>query len=189
MFLCSLIPTLTLTPPPNNALLANMDMWAAVNFSQSLPSTCCILASKLFGNAVNSAHWKYDSHPYLAESIWSRVLLEIDLTMSCYGSLLDNCIPKTIDLSYELLTSTFSDTVITQAAILHSQVHEVRQSSISLCINVFGMLSEFISTVCCIATNNYACPSRLFTNLKYSRKAGHMLELYNGQHWFISIAW
>ena len=27
IFLCSLIQTLTLTPPPNNALLANMDMW------------------------------------------------------------------------------------------------------------------------------------------------------------------
>ena len=26
IFLCSLIQTLTLTPPPNNALLANMDM-------------------------------------------------------------------------------------------------------------------------------------------------------------------
>ena len=27
IFLCPLIQTLTLTPPPNNALLANMDMW------------------------------------------------------------------------------------------------------------------------------------------------------------------
>ena len=29
IFLCSLIQTLTLTPPPNHALLANMSSWVA----------------------------------------------------------------------------------------------------------------------------------------------------------------
>ena len=61
-------------------------------------------------------------------------------------------------------------TVIIQVVILHSHVHEVGQSSISPCINVFGMLSEFVSTVYCIATNNYASPSGHIKNLRYSRR-------------------
>ena len=34
IFLCSLIQTLTLTPPSSNALLANMDMWGVPSHSQ-----------------------------------------------------------------------------------------------------------------------------------------------------------
>ena len=35
-FFCSLIQTLTLTPPPTNALLANMDMWAGIRLRTCL---------------------------------------------------------------------------------------------------------------------------------------------------------
>ena len=111
---------------------------------------------------------KYDSYPYLAESMRSHHELLWQPARQQYSQ----------NHWFKLRTANFI-LFWSQAAILDSHVHEVRQSSISLCINVFGVLSEFITTVCCIATNNYACPSRLFINLVCSRKAGHTFVWLN----------
>ena len=150
-----------------------------VKFSQSLPSKCCILAStgilcwkfvptKLLGMQRTLHIEKYDSYPYLAESMRSHHELLWQPARQQYSQ----------NHWFKLQTANFN-LFWSQAAILDSHVHEVRQSSISLCINVFGVLSEFISTVCCIATNNYACPSRLFINLVCSRWT------LQSSHWLI----
>ena len=54
IFLCSLIQTLTLTPPPNNALLANMDMWG---FLYSKRKTADTAHTAIFASNTRPLSW------------------------------------------------------------------------------------------------------------------------------------
>ena len=60
IFLCSLIQTLTLTPPPNNALLANMDMrdgWCPLKNFEALVLSCARSGGRECSHcSVNIAH-------------------------------------------------------------------------------------------------------------------------------------
>ena len=79
IFLCSLIQTLTLTPPPNNALLANMDMRVLRNgvwpreTRFRMPSLCSVVKllyvpsdGCLLHALVSLLNVVTPTHPYLA---------------------------------------------------------------------------------------------------------------------------